>query len=98
MPEDNDIEEKVIINEKYPDQRVTLEKHLPPPEKNHLVQLLANNPEVFAWTSANITRILRELAEHNMVTTADTRVKTISESYYCQYKEVTAAQVEVSAP
>nr|GEV26244.1 hypothetical protein [Tanacetum cinerariifolium] len=31
-----------------------------------------------------------------LVTTAGRRVKTISESYYCQYKEVTAAQVEVS--
>nr|GEZ64507.1 hypothetical protein [Tanacetum cinerariifolium]GEZ71019.1 hypothetical protein [Tanacetum cinerariifolium] len=30
-------------------------------------------------------------------TTADTRVKTVSESYYCQYKEVTTAQDEVSA-
>nr|GFA82122.1 hypothetical protein [Tanacetum cinerariifolium] len=28
-------------------------------------------------------------------TTAGTRVKTISESYYCQYKEVTASQVEM---
>nr|GEV32607.1 hypothetical protein [Tanacetum cinerariifolium] len=31
------------------------------------------------------------------VTTAGTRVKTASESYYCRYKEVTTAQVEVSA-
>nr|GEW44310.1 ribonuclease H-like domain-containing protein [Tanacetum cinerariifolium] len=31
------------------------------------------------------------------VTTAGTRVKTASESYYCQYKEVNTAQVEVSA-
>nr|GEV56973.1 retrovirus-related Pol polyprotein from transposon TNT 1-94 [Tanacetum cinerariifolium] len=31
------------------------------------------------------------------VTTAATRVKTASESYYCQYKEVTTTQVEVSA-
>nr|GEW52284.1 ribonuclease H-like domain-containing protein [Tanacetum cinerariifolium] len=30
-------------------------------------------------------------------TTVGTRVKTVSESYYCQYKEVTATQVEVSA-
>nr|GEY69558.1 putative reverse transcriptase domain-containing protein [Tanacetum cinerariifolium] len=31
------------------------------------------------------------------VTTAGTRVKTASESYYCQYKEVTTVQDEVSA-
>nr|GEV75597.1 uncharacterized mitochondrial protein AtMg00810-like [Tanacetum cinerariifolium] len=31
-----------------------------------------------------------------IVTTTGTRVKTVSESYYCQYKEVTTAQVEVS--
>nr|GEU61907.1 ribonuclease H-like domain-containing protein [Tanacetum cinerariifolium] len=30
------------------------------------------------------------------VTTAGTRVKTASESYYCQYKEVNTAQVEIS--
>nr|GEV98581.1 hypothetical protein [Tanacetum cinerariifolium] len=37
------------------------------------------------------------LVYFNVVTTAGTRVKTASESYYCQYKEVTPAQVEVSA-
>nr|GEV78419.1 hypothetical protein [Tanacetum cinerariifolium] len=31
------------------------------------------------------------------ITTAGTRVKTVIESYYCHYKEVTAAQDEVSA-
>nr|GEV01110.1 integrase, catalytic region, zinc finger, CCHC-type, peptidase aspartic, catalytic [Tanacetum cinerariifolium] len=36
-------------------------------------------------------------AELIKVTTAGTRVKTVSESYYCQYKKVTTAQVEVSA-
>nr|GEW22690.1 hypothetical protein [Tanacetum cinerariifolium] len=33
---------------------------------------------------------------HSLISTAGTRVKTASESYYCQYKEVTTAQVEVS--
>nr|GEW36864.1 hypothetical protein [Tanacetum cinerariifolium] len=31
------------------------------------------------------------------ITTASTRGKTVNESYYCQYKEVTAAQDDVSA-
>nr|GEW37377.1 putative ribonuclease H-like domain-containing protein [Tanacetum cinerariifolium] len=31
------------------------------------------------------------------VTTADTRVKTVCESYYCRYKDVTVAQVKFSA-
>nr|GEX82206.1 retrovirus-related Pol polyprotein from transposon TNT 1-94 [Tanacetum cinerariifolium] len=38
-----------------------------------------------------------ELQLQKQITTADTRVKTARGSYYCQYKEVNAAQVEVSA-
>nr|GEX64638.1 hypothetical protein [Tanacetum cinerariifolium] len=48
--------------------------------------------------------LLKDISPYTIYTYNDlekklqsTRVKTISESYYCQYKEVTAAQVEVSA-
>nr|GEW57902.1 hypothetical protein [Tanacetum cinerariifolium] len=49
-----------------------------------------------------IERLLRSIVSQDIMsimqlTTAGTRVKTASESYYCQYKEVTTAQVEVSA-
>nr|GEU92848.1 hypothetical protein [Tanacetum cinerariifolium] len=35
--------------------------------------------------------------DQKLFTTAGTRVKIVCKSYYCQYKEVTTAQVEVSA-
>nr|GEU30187.1 hypothetical protein [Tanacetum cinerariifolium] len=46
--------------------------------------------------SGNTATIDRGGGVVGLVTTAGTRVKTVSESYYCQYKEVTTAQVEVS--
>ncbi|GJU82307.1 reverse transcriptase domain-containing protein [Tanacetum coccineum] len=54
-------EEKIIINNKYPDQMVTIGKQLPEHFKKELQNLLKSNADVFAWTHADMTEILRTI-------------------------------------
>ncbi|GJT42131.1 putative reverse transcriptase domain, ribonuclease H-like domain protein [Tanacetum coccineum] len=54
-------EEQIIINDKYPDQTVTIEKQLPDHFKKELQNLLKSNADVFAWTHADMTGILRTI-------------------------------------
>nr|GEW47232.1 transposon Ty3-G Gag-Pol polyprotein [Tanacetum cinerariifolium] len=54
-------EEKIIVNDKYPDQKVTIEKQLPDHFKKELQNLLKSNADVFAWTHAYMTGILRTI-------------------------------------
>nr|GEY16955.1 hypothetical protein [Tanacetum cinerariifolium] len=54
------------------------------------VYMLVEN--IYALTPSTLTMMLEKKLQ---ITTTDIRVKTITESYYCQYKEVTAAQVEL---
>ncbi|GJZ69620.1 reverse transcriptase domain-containing protein, partial [Tanacetum coccineum] len=54
-------EEKVIINNKYPEQTVTIEKQLSKHFKRTLRDLLKANTDVFAWIHADMTRIPRTI-------------------------------------
>ncbi|GJU15801.1 hypothetical protein Tco_1143767 [Tanacetum coccineum] len=54
-------EEKIIINDKYPDQTVTIEKQLPEHFKKELQNLLKSNADVFAWTHTDMTGIPRTI-------------------------------------
>ncbi|GJV74143.1 reverse transcriptase domain-containing protein [Tanacetum coccineum] len=54
-------EEKVIVNDKYPDQTVTIGKQLPDHFKKELQNLLKSNADVFAWTHADMIGILRTI-------------------------------------
>ncbi|GKE85007.1 hypothetical protein Tco_1558749, partial [Tanacetum coccineum] len=54
-------EEKIIINRKYPDQTMTIEKQLPEHFKKELQNLLKSNADVFTWTHADMTGILRTI-------------------------------------
>ncbi|GJU05659.1 reverse transcriptase domain-containing protein [Tanacetum coccineum] len=56
-----DVEEKIIINSKYPEQTVTIEKQLPKHFKERLRNLLRTNADVFAWTHADMTGIPRTI-------------------------------------
>ncbi|GJS47142.1 hypothetical protein Tco_0597263 [Tanacetum coccineum] len=53
--------EKIIINDKYPDQTVTIGRQLPNHFKKELQNLLKSNTNVFAWTHADMTGILRTI-------------------------------------
>ncbi|GKC32016.1 hypothetical protein Tco_1039310 [Tanacetum coccineum] len=54
-------EEKIIINDKYPDQTVTIEKQLPEHFKKELQNLLKLKADVFAWTHTDMTGIPRTI-------------------------------------
>ncbi|GJT08045.1 hypothetical protein Tco_0842507 [Tanacetum coccineum] len=54
-------EEKIVINDKYPDQTVTIGKQLPKNFKKELQNLLKSNVDVFAWTHADMTGIPRTI-------------------------------------
>ncbi|GJR25030.1 reverse transcriptase domain-containing protein [Tanacetum coccineum] len=53
-------EEKIIVNDKYPDQMVTIGRQ-PNHFKKELQNLLKSNAGVFAWTQADMTRIPRTI-------------------------------------
>ncbi|GJT01370.1 reverse transcriptase domain-containing protein [Tanacetum coccineum] len=50
-----------IVNDKYPDQTVTIRNQLPEHFKKELQNLLKSNADVFAWTHADMTGILRTI-------------------------------------
>ncbi|GJX31950.1 reverse transcriptase domain-containing protein [Tanacetum coccineum] len=50
-----DTEERVVINDKYPEQKITIGRQLPKSIKIRLRDLLKRYIDVFAWTSAHIT-------------------------------------------
>ncbi|GJZ22793.1 reverse transcriptase domain-containing protein [Tanacetum coccineum] len=54
-------EEKVVVNNKYPEQTVTIEKQLPEHFKGRLRDLLRANADVFAWTHADMIGIPRTI-------------------------------------
>ncbi|GKA63173.1 hypothetical protein Tco_0762779 [Tanacetum coccineum] len=63
--EEND-EETIVINEAYPEQKITIGKNLPRRLKHQLSELLRSNIDIFAWTPADMTGIVRELAKHRL--------------------------------
>ncbi|GJX02884.1 reverse transcriptase domain-containing protein [Tanacetum coccineum] len=55
------LRKKFIINDKYRDQTVTIEKQLPEHFKKELQNLLRSNADVFAWIHADMTGIPRTI-------------------------------------
>ncbi|GJZ22894.1 reverse transcriptase domain-containing protein [Tanacetum coccineum] len=54
-------EEEIVINDKYPDQTVFIGRQLATSFKKKLQDLLKTYANVFAWTYADMTRILRTI-------------------------------------
>ncbi|GJT18174.1 hypothetical protein Tco_0876880 [Tanacetum coccineum] len=55
----DDTEEKIVVNNKYPEHMVTIGKQLPEHFKKELRSLLRANADIFAWTHADMTGIPR---------------------------------------
>ncbi|GJS48884.1 reverse transcriptase domain-containing protein [Tanacetum coccineum] len=55
IPSYDDTGEKIIVNDKYPEQMVTIGKQLPEHFKKELRNLLRANADIFAWTHADMT-------------------------------------------
>ncbi|GKA98042.1 RNA-directed DNA polymerase, eukaryota, reverse transcriptase zinc-binding domain protein [Tanacetum coccineum] len=58
--------EHVVVNDAHSDQTITIAANLPKTLKEKLCELLRSNKDVFSWTPTDMTRILRELAEHKL--------------------------------
>ncbi|GJT82744.1 reverse transcriptase domain-containing protein [Tanacetum coccineum] len=56
-----DTEERMVINDKYPEQKITIGRQLPTRIKIRPLDLLKRYIDVFAWTSAHITGVPRVL-------------------------------------
>ncbi|GJR81763.1 reverse transcriptase domain-containing protein, partial [Tanacetum coccineum] len=54
-------EENIIINDKYPDQTVTIGKQLPEHFEKELQNILKSNADIFAWTHVDMTEIPRTI-------------------------------------
>ncbi|GJT48347.1 reverse transcriptase domain-containing protein [Tanacetum coccineum] len=61
IPSCDDTEEKIVVNNKYPEQMVTIGKQLPEHFKKELQNLLRANADIFAWTHVDMTGILRTI-------------------------------------
>ncbi|GJW66716.1 putative reverse transcriptase domain, ribonuclease H-like domain protein [Tanacetum coccineum] len=56
-----DIEEKIVIDDEYPEQKVTIGRQLPTRIKMRVRDLLRAHADVFAWTTTHITGVPRTL-------------------------------------
>ncbi|GJY06980.1 reverse transcriptase domain-containing protein [Tanacetum coccineum] len=61
IPSCDDTEEKIVVNDKYPEQMVTIGKLLPKHFKKKLQNLLRANADIFTWTHADMTEIPRTI-------------------------------------
>ncbi|GJS50231.1 hypothetical protein Tco_0600352 [Tanacetum coccineum] len=61
IPSCDDTKEKIIVNDKHPEQMVTIGKQLPEHFKKELRNLLRANADIFAWTHADMTGIPRTI-------------------------------------
>ncbi|GJZ86724.1 putative nucleotidyltransferase, ribonuclease H, partial [Tanacetum coccineum] len=56
-----DAEERIIVNNQYPEQTITIGRQLPTNIKIKLQDLVKANIDVFAWTMAHLTGVLKTI-------------------------------------
>ncbi|GJT36281.1 reverse transcriptase domain-containing protein [Tanacetum coccineum] len=103
VPSCIDTEERMVINDKYPKQKITIGRQLPTRIKIRLRDLLKRYIDVFAWTSAHITGVPRVImirgetfnTEHRInVFNHAKPVKQKKRSLALETNEATHSQVE----
>ncbi|GKD46014.1 reverse transcriptase domain-containing protein, partial [Tanacetum coccineum] len=62
------VEEKIVINDNYPEQPVTIGGGLSTECRHALIHTLRKNVDIFAWTPADMTGIPRAITEHSLDT------------------------------
>ncbi|GJV73569.1 reverse transcriptase domain-containing protein [Tanacetum coccineum] len=62
------VEEKIVINDNYPEQLVTIGGGLSAECRHALIHTLRKNVDIFAWTPADMTGIPRSITEHSLDT------------------------------
>ncbi|GJW46203.1 reverse transcriptase domain-containing protein [Tanacetum coccineum] len=67
-PPKSSIEEKIMVNDNYPEQLVTIGGGLSAECRHALIHTLRKNVDIFAWTPADMTGIPRAITEHSLDT------------------------------
>ncbi|GKF21919.1 hypothetical protein Tco_0070557, partial [Tanacetum coccineum] len=62
------VEEKIVINDNYPEQLITIRGGLSAKCRHALIHTLRKNVDIFAWTPADMTGIPRAITEHSLDT------------------------------
>ncbi|GKB12574.1 reverse transcriptase domain-containing protein [Tanacetum coccineum] len=62
------VEEKIVINDNYPEQLITIGGGLSAECRHALIHTLLKNVDIFAWTPADMTGIPRVITEHSLDT------------------------------
>ncbi|GKA81462.1 hypothetical protein Tco_0788154 [Tanacetum coccineum] len=58
----------MVIHDDYPDQTITIKGNLSLKCRSELIEVVRKHADAFAWTPADITRIPRFIAEHELKT------------------------------
>ncbi|GKB98784.1 putative nucleotidyltransferase, ribonuclease H [Tanacetum coccineum] len=67
-PPKSGVEEKIVVNDNYPEQLVTIEGSLSIECRHALIHTLRKNVDVFAWAPSDMTGIPRAITEHSLDT------------------------------
>ncbi|GJY35548.1 reverse transcriptase domain-containing protein [Tanacetum coccineum] len=67
-PPKSGTKEKIVVNDNYPEQLVTIGGGLSAKCRHALIHTLRKNVDIFAWTPADMTGILRAITEHSLDT------------------------------
>ncbi|GJW03692.1 hypothetical protein Tco_1562548 [Tanacetum coccineum] len=62
------VEEKIMINDNYPEQLITIGGGLSAECRHALIHTLRKNVDIFAWTPADMTGIPRAITKHSLDT------------------------------
>ncbi|KAJ0566634.1 putative nucleotidyltransferase, Ribonuclease H [Helianthus annuus] len=65
-PRSEEDKQRLIINPKYPEQRISVNPSLSQETLSYLEKLLTHYSDVFAWCPEDITGIPRDIAEHEL--------------------------------
>ncbi|GJZ10268.1 reverse transcriptase domain-containing protein [Tanacetum coccineum] len=67
-PPKSGTEEKIVVNDNYPEQLVTIRGGLSAECRHALIHTLRKNVDIFAWNPADMTGIPRAITEHSLDT------------------------------
>nr|GEV29102.1 hypothetical protein [Tanacetum cinerariifolium] len=87
-----DTEERIVINDKYPKQKITIGKQLPIRIKIRLRDLLKKYIDVFAWTSAQVTGVPRVLMIGGETFNTEHRINVFNHAKPIKQKKRSLAQ------
>ncbi|GJZ29123.1 reverse transcriptase domain-containing protein [Tanacetum coccineum] len=63
---DGAVEEGVMVNPAFPDQKVVIGAQLSPACRRQLINLLKDNQDVFAWQPSDIAGVPRRIIQHSL--------------------------------